>query len=145
MWQFMAGHGIMSRDHLRQSTNIGSAIGTSGCATADTVAQCLSAMLFLLATLPACAQRLSTRHYDVSEGLAHSHVTAIHQDHKGYLWFGTWEGLSRFDGYHFTNYGERDGLGHVIINDINEDRHWCLLVDINCGGVEFWIYLLGVG
>src|SRR5262245_30473357 len=108
-------------------------------------AQYLTVWLLLLAAPPARAQQLSVRKYDVSDGLAHSHVTAIHQDRKGYLWFGTWEGLSRFDGYRFTNYGERDGLGHVIINDINEDRHWCLLVDINCGGVEFWIYLLGVG
>src|SRR5262250_3091393 len=64
------------------------------------------------------AQQLSIRHYDVSDGLAHSHVMAIHQDAKGYLWFATWEGLSRFDGYRFTNYGPRDGLGDPIINDI---------------------------
>src|SRR5262245_18468243 len=90
------------------------------CAAAT--AQCLSAALFLLAALPVCAQQLSTRHYNVSDWLAHSRVSAIHQDHKGYIWFGTWEGLSRFDGYRFTNYGERDGLGHLIVNAITEDR-----------------------
>ncbi len=71
-----------------------------------------------MAALPARAQRLSVRHYDVSDGLAHSRVTAIHQDRKGYLWFGTWEGLSRFDGHRFTNYGER--VGHAIVNDVAE-------------------------
>src|SRR5215475_3718114 len=98
-------------------------------------AQYLTVWLLLLAAPPARAQQLSVRKYDVSDGLAHSHVTAIHQDRKGYLWFGTWEGLSRFDGYRFTNYGERDGLGHVIINDITEDHRGRLWVATNGGGV----------
>lgn len=104
--------------------------------TAGTASMCLSAALFLLAALPVCAQQLSTRHYDVSDGLAHSSVKAIHQDNKGYIWFGTWEGLSRFDGYRFTNYGERDGLGHVMVNAITEDRRGRLWVGTNGGGVS---------
>jgi len=83
----------------------------------------------------ASAQQLSIRRYDVRDGLAHSRVTAIHQDAKGYLWFGTHEGLSRFDGYRFTNYSTRDGLGHPIINDITEDRQGHLWVATNGGGV----------
>src|SRR5215470_7943603 len=109
----------MNPHRPRQSTEVGAAVkapfdaivrGMVGVVTI--AAQCLPAVFFL-ATLPVCAQQLSVRHYDVSDGLAHSHVGAIHQDRKGYLWFGTREGLSRFDGYRFTNYGERDGLGHV--------------------------------
>src|SRR5215467_5968427 len=91
----------MSRNRLCQSI--------AGATVA--AAEYLAVWLLLSAAPPVHAQRLSVRHYDVSDGLAHSHVTAIHQDRKGYLWFGTWEGLSRFDGYRFTNYGERDGLG----------------------------------
>src|SRR5262245_47592470 len=124
----------MSRDLLHQSPDVGSAIRARASAAAAT-ARCLSAALLLLVALPVCAQQLSVRHYDVSDGLAHSHVTAIHQDRKGYLWFGTWEGLSRFDGYRFTNYGERDGLGHVVVNDIAEDRRGRLWVGTNGGGV----------
>src|SRR5215813_1978227 len=115
----------MSRNRLRQSI-----AGATAAA-----AQYLTVWLLFLTALPARAQQLSVRRYDVSDGLAHSHVAAIHQDRKGYLWFGTWEGLSRFDGYRFTNYGERDGLGHVIINDITEDRHGRLWVATNGGGV----------
>src|SRR5215831_19710062 len=115
----------MSRNRLRQP--IAGAIVAA--------AQYLTVWLLLLAAPPARAQQLSVRKYNVSDGLAHSHVTAIHQDRKGYLWFGTWEGLSRFDGYRFTNYGERDGLGHVIINDITEDRGGRLWVATNGGGV----------
>src|SRR5262245_43317286 len=46
------------------------------------------------------------------------------------------EGLSRFDGYHFTNYGVRDGLGHMVINDITEDRRGRLWIATNGGGVS---------
>ncbi|MGH9836319.1 MAG: ligand-binding sensor domain-containing protein, partial [Blastocatellia bacterium] len=75
------------------------------------------------------------RRYNVSDALAHSQVMAIRQDRKGYLWFGTWEGLSRFDGYRFTNYGVREGLGHPIINDLTEDRRGRLWAATNGGGV----------
>src|SRR5215471_10259533 len=98
------------------------------------LAQLLAVALFQIG-LTASAQRLSIRHYDVSDGLAHSHVSAMHQDTRGYLWLATWEGLSRFDGYHFTNYTERDGLGDPIINKIVEDRDGHLWVATNGGGV----------
>jgi ligand-binding sensor domain-containing protein len=83
----------------------------------------------------ATAQQLSIRHYDVSSGLAHSHISAIHQDARGYLWLATWEGLSRFDGYRFSNYDRRDGLGDPIVNAIAEDRTGRLWVGTNGGGV----------
>ena len=117
----------MSRDLLHQSINAGSAIRARPGAAAAT-GRCLSAALLLLFAPPVCAQRLSVRHYDVSDGLSHGHVKAIRQDRKGYIWFGTQEGLSRFDGYRFTNYGERDGVGHVIVNDIAEDQQGRLWV-----------------
>jgi len=107
--------------------------GIIGCAVIA-VAQCLTVTFGPGARL-VNAQQLSIRRYDVSDGLAHSHVSAMHQDAKGYLWLATWEGLSRFDGYHFTNYGQRDGLGDPIINDIAEDRQGHLWVATNGGGI----------
>jgi ligand-binding sensor domain-containing protein len=43
--------------------------------------------------------------------------------------------LSRFAGYGFVNYDRRDGLPHVFINHITEDRHGRLWVATNGGGV----------
>ncbi|HYK88834.1 MAG TPA: two-component regulator propeller domain-containing protein, partial [Acidobacteriota bacterium] len=87
----------------------------------------------------AWGQQLPIRCYDVQDGLAHSSVHAILQDSKGYLWFGTWEGLSRFDGFGFTNYGPRDGLGDPIINDLAEDRGGHLWIATNGDGVSLFI------
>jgi hypothetical protein len=95
----------------------------------------LALALLLCWTLIGQAQQLVIRRYDVSDGLAHNTVIAIHQDRQGYLWFGTYEGLSRFDGYRFINYEVADGLGHVMINDIAEDRQGRLWVATNGGGV----------
>ncbi len=81
------------------------------------------------------AQHLAIRRYNVSEGLAHSEVTSILQDRKGYLWFGTFEGLSRFDGYSFTNYTTKDGLDHLIVSAIAEDPQGRLWVGTLGGGI----------
>jgi ligand-binding sensor domain-containing protein len=102
------------------------------------VTQCLAVTFWPGAPLVS-AQQLSIRHYDVSDGLAHSRVVAIHQDAKGYLWLATWEGLSQFDGYRFTNYGPRDGLNNPIINAITEDRQGRLWVATNGSGVALLI------
>lgn len=63
--------------------------------------------------------------HDIGSGLAQNTVTAILQDRVGFLWFGTLAGLSRFDGYTFTNYsyhaGDANSLSNNFIYDIAED------------------------
>ena len=46
----------------------------------------------------------SVHHYSVSDGLSQNTVMAILQDRDGFMWFGTWDGLNRFDGYEFKTY-----------------------------------------
>ncbi|WP_435416529.1 two-component regulator propeller domain-containing protein [Polaribacter aestuariivivens] len=43
-------------------------------------------------------------HISTSEGLSQSSVIAIHQDKMGQMWFGTRDGLNKFDGNAFTIY-----------------------------------------
>jgi ligand-binding sensor domain-containing protein len=66
--------------------------------------------------LLAQAEQLPIRVYRTADGLARNTVNAIATDKSGYLWFGTAEGLSQFDGYEFTNYGENEGLPHAEVN-----------------------------
>ncbi|MDL2247454.1 response regulator [Bacteroides sp. OttesenSCG-928-J23] len=48
-------------------------------------------------------------HYTAEHGLTQKTVSYILQDRKGYMWFATWDGLNKFDGYTFRNYKARPG------------------------------------
>ena len=51
-----------------------------------------------------CAQaheHYIVQHYSIKDGLSQNAVMAILQDRQGFMWFGTWDGLNRFDGYSF--------------------------------------------
>ncbi|PXY42170.1 hybrid sensor histidine kinase/response regulator [Flavobacterium cheongpyeongense] len=50
------------------------------------------------------SQNIKFAHYNDNNGLSHNSVRHIVQDKKGFLWFGTFSGLNRFDGYQFKNY-----------------------------------------
>lgn len=45
------------------------------------------------------SQAVQFQQLSVEEGLSHNHVTAIVKDKRGFLWFGTPAGLSRYDGH----------------------------------------------
>ena len=50
-------------------------------------------------------------HYDEEDGLPHSHVTQLLQDELGFMWFATWNGLCRYDGYEFCTFKSQAGDG----------------------------------
>lgn len=56
------------------------------------------------------AQTLSFRNYNMEHGLSQSHISAIHQDKDGYIWFSAFEGVYRFDGQIFESFTIKDGL-----------------------------------
>src|ERR1700730_9022187 len=68
------------------------------------------------------AGRLPIKTYTTADGLARDQVNRIVRDSRGFLWFCTSEGLSRFDGYKFTNYGVDQGLPDRQVNDFLETR-----------------------
>lgn len=61
------------------------------------------------------------RNYSIREGLPSSEIYMAIQDSKGYIWLGTDNGVSRFDGYEFKNYSLRDGLSDNTVFRIVED------------------------
>ena len=50
------------------------------------------------------AQPYFFRHYQVENGLSNNTVYCSIQDKNGFLWFGTKDGLNRFDGFHFKTF-----------------------------------------
>jgi len=67
-------------------------------------------------------ERLPIKTYTTSEGLAQNSVNRIVRDSRGFLWFCTEGGLSRYDGYSFTNYGVEQGLPDSQVRDLLETR-----------------------
>ncbi|HEV8368601.1 MAG TPA: two-component regulator propeller domain-containing protein [Pyrinomonadaceae bacterium] len=80
-------------------------------------------------------QQLPVRTYTTADGLPRDLVLRIVRDSHGFLWFCTGDGLSRFNGYEFTNYGVEHGLPHPFINDLIETRRGVYWVATNGGGV----------
>ncbi len=60
-------------------------------------------LLFVLHQI-STAQQYAFSHYSVNNGLSQSVIKCIFQDSKGYIWFGTQQGLNKFNGYSFDNY-----------------------------------------
>ncbi|MGA9767904.1 MAG: two-component regulator propeller domain-containing protein [Blastocatellia bacterium] len=86
----------------------------------------------LFAVLMACAvgakaERLPIKSYTTADGLSNNRVKRIVQDSHGFFWFCTAGGLSRFDGYQFTNYTVDNGLPAPSVNDLletNDGNYW---------------------
>ena len=68
--------------------------------------------------LTAMAQPLChVTYYDEEDGLPHSHVTQLLQDEQGLMWFATWNGLCRYDGYDFQTFKPQAGDGCNMTTD----------------------------
>src|SRR6266581_6244655 len=78
--------------------------------------------LFLFAAGTPLAEQLPIKTYTTADGLPRDQINRIVRDSHGFLWFCTPEGLSRFDGYTFTNYTMEQGLPHRNVNDLLETR-----------------------
>lgn len=68
------------------------------------------------------AQQLPIKSYTFADGLAQNDVNKMFFDSRGFIWFCTHEGLSRFDGYKFVNYGTENGLPNPNVTEMLETR-----------------------
>lgn len=85
----------------------------------------LLAATFSLAQSPAQHADVVFEHLDRKSGLPSPIVQAVAQDGHGFLWIGTGSGVSRWDGYHFRNYGFQVGVpGSLPDNNI-----YCMYTD----------------
>jgi ligand-binding sensor domain-containing protein/two-component sensor histidine kinase len=75
---------------------------------------CILLIIFFSITLQ--AQEMSMRIYNIKDGLPATYVHSVYQDKLGYLWIGSVEGFSRFDGKNFINYDLSDGLPDIRVS-----------------------------
>jgi signal transduction histidine kinase/CheY-like chemotaxis protein/ligand-binding sensor domain-containing protein len=84
--------------------------------------------------------QLQFRRLNVNDGLSQSSVLSILQDSYGFMWFGTEDGLNRYDGYNFIVYRPDAknpySLSVNYIHSLYEDRQGNFWVALNGGGLE---------
>ena len=98
----------------------------------------------MLSTSPAVAGDAGHRpmRFDqltLDDGLSQSNVLSIWQDSRGLMWFGTENGLTRYNGYEFRRFTRERGnplaLGSDFVYDIAEDADGNLWLGTNGGGL----------
>lgn len=88
-----------------------------------------------LSLIPAHAYHF--RSYQVEDGLSHNSVWAVMQDSRGFMWFGTNDGLNRFDGKKFKIFrrvqGDSLSIGNNFIHCLKEDSRGRFLIGTKQG------------
>ena len=94
-----------------------------------------------LAFLATCGSlngaQLPLRRYTTADGLANNGGYSIASDSRGFLWFATGEGLSRFDGFGFANQTTATGLPHRLVTQVLIGRHGNYWLATPAGLVRF--------
>lgn len=76
----------------------------------------------------------------INNGLSENLIYCIYQDHKGFIWFGTKDGLNKYDGYKFEIYrnqpGNKRSLSNNNIRAIVEDKSGNLWIGTFGGGLD---------
>jgi PAS domain S-box-containing protein len=101
-----------------------------------------TSLLLLYSSLPGYSQEnIRFQHISSEEGLSQSTVQCIIKDHQGYMWFGTRDGLNKYDGYKITVYrrdmARKETIGSNFINDLLEDSQGNLWIATSIGLERF--------
>ncbi len=98
------------------------------------------AFVLLPSPSPAADANLRFTRFNLEDGLSQSAIRDIVQDKAGFLWFGTEDGLNRYDGFTFKNYRQNrddpDSLSSGNINSLWADREGGLWIGTRGGGVN---------
>ena len=101
-------------------------------------------IIFMAIALPGkvFAQKNNIRfeHLSLEDGLSQASVYCIMQDSQGFMWFGTQDGLNKYDGYKFIVYrhnpDDRTSLGANFVYSILEDTGGILWIGTRGGGLN---------
>ncbi len=77
----------------------------------------------LLILLPVMGQQWPFQHIDKKSGLSNSAITSVFMDKRNYVWFGSWDGLNRYDGTGMLVYKPEPAKQHTLSNNIIREIH----------------------
>lgn len=93
-------------------------------------------MVLLIPTMLLAQPICQIQHFSIYNGLVQRTVSDIVQDSKGFIWFSTWNGLNRYDGYTFKNYKAYPGDGCTLTSNRilrivpdQQNNIWCQTYD----------------
>ena len=93
-------------------------------------------MVLLIPTMLLAQPICQLQHFSIYNGLVQRTVSDIVQDSKGFIWFSTWNGLNRYDGYTFKNYKAYPGDGCTLTSNRilrivpdQQNNIWCQTYD----------------
>lgn len=120
------------------STSVGDSRESGG--FRRTVVWQLAFFLFVACGVPVQSQDIKFKHLTAEDGLSHGNVTSILQDSKGFMWFGTYDGLNLWDGQTFRVFknipGDTSSLQNNHVRRIYEDRSGILWTCTHGGGLS---------
>src|SRR5579871_2025164 len=94
-------------------------------------------LLAMFAQVALHTQRDSFRQYGSAEGLTSLSVNCLIQDHLGFLWAGTDNGLFRYDGDSFQKFAHEEGLPNTELTDLAESPDGVLWAATQSGIARF--------
>lgn len=62
-------------------------------------------------------ERYNIRYIGIQNGLANNAVTSVYKDKRGLMWFGTYDGISRYDGYNFLSFRNEPNDVNSLVNN----------------------------
>jgi PAS domain S-box-containing protein len=83
------------------------------------------------------AQTFTFHNYTQNDGLAQAVVNDILQDSRGFIWFATQDGVSRFDGTEFVNFSVESGLVNNLVRTLAEDNEGRIWIGTDLG-LSIW-------
>jgi signal transduction histidine kinase/ligand-binding sensor domain-containing protein/DNA-binding response OmpR family regulator len=102
---------------------------------------CFVVFLLFLACYSSLAGYPVSACLGIDQGLSNNFVRCIYQDKNGFMWFGTYDGLNRYDGYEFkifrNNFKNNRSLINNWINAINEDANGNLWIGTRQGACVY--------
>lgn len=104
--------------------------------------------VFCLIAADAFPQQVNFRHLTIDDGLSQNAVYSILQDSRGFMWFGTKDGLNRYDGRNFVVYQhnpfDSTSISNAYVTRLVEDRNGNIWIGSLMGDVNILISETGI-